>query len=54
MRCVKRVERQLEACDRWNPTLKALITVGDRATLLEQAYAADRAWGDGRCVPEPG
>ncbi|MGE0796879.1 MAG: amidase [Lautropia sp.] len=48
MSCVERVERQLEACDRWNPELKALITVGDRAALLDQAYAADRAWNDGR------
>jgi aspartyl-tRNA(Asn)/glutamyl-tRNA(Gln) amidotransferase subunit A len=42
MPALERIERQLDAIDRLNPSLRALITVRDRAEILAQAQARMR------------
>ena len=48
MSCLDQLERALDATDRQNPVLRALITRYDRSRLVDQARAADRAWQDGQ------
>ena len=48
MSCLDQLERALDATDRPDPVLRALITRYDRGRLVDQARAADRAWQDGQ------
>ncbi len=48
MSCLDQLERALDATDRQDPVLRALITRYDRGRLVDQARAADRAWQDGQ------